>query len=98
MQSRRLESALHRLVESHAKLSIRVGVCVLAPVSCNAADRRRRIGARSPALHRIARSTAIVLAMIADPHARRVRETVAGLPRCVIDDAKRQVPEFNRPS
>jgi hypothetical protein len=39
-----------------------------------------------------------VLAMMAGPAAHRVRETVAGLPRCVMADAKEQVFEFKRPS
>ncbi|KAG8149024.1 hypothetical protein BFF94_034940 [Burkholderia catarinensis] len=39
-----------------------------------------------------------VLAMMAGPAAHRVRETVAGLPRCVIADANEQVFEFKRPS
>ncbi|WP_157776338.1 hypothetical protein [Burkholderia stabilis] len=48
----------------------------------------------------IARDTAkhLVLAMIAGPAAHRVRESVAGLPRCVIADANEQVSEFKRPS
>ena len=48
----------------------------------------------------IARGTAknLVLAMMAGPAAHRVRETVAGLPRCVIAGAKEQVFEFKRPS
>ncbi|WP_157721064.1 hypothetical protein [Burkholderia ubonensis] len=40
----------------------------------------------------------IVLTMMADRRTRRVRETAAALPECVIVDAKRQVPEFKRPA
>ena len=47
---------------------------------------------------RTARQKNLVLAMMAGPAAHRVRETVAGLPRCVIAGAKEQVSEFKRPS
>ncbi|OXJ12466.1 hypothetical protein CFB45_14735 [Burkholderia sp. HI2500] len=50
------------------------------------------------AASRTARRKNLVLAMMAGPAAHRVRETVAGLPRCVIAGAKEQVFEFNRPS
>ncbi|OXJ34704.1 hypothetical protein CFB82_14650 [Burkholderia sp. HI2714] len=50
------------------------------------------------AASRTARRKNLVLAMMAAPAAHRVRETVAGLPRCVIADAKEQVFEFKRPS
>ncbi|RQT70944.1 hypothetical protein DF029_17230 [Burkholderia cepacia] len=47
---------------------------------------------------RAARRKNLVLAMMAGSAAHRVRETAAGLPRCVIADAKEQVPDFKRPS
>ncbi|CAB3761245.1 hypothetical protein B7G54_22075 [Burkholderia puraquae] len=50
------------------------------------------------AASRTARRKNLVLAMMAGPAAHRVRETVTGLPRRVIADAKEQVFEFKRPS
>ncbi|KVA51560.1 hypothetical protein WI47_16140 [Burkholderia cepacia] len=50
------------------------------------------------AASRAARRKNRVLAMMAGSAAHRVRETAAGLPRCVIADAKEQVPDFKRPS
>ncbi|RQU67303.1 hypothetical protein DF141_30625 [Burkholderia cenocepacia] len=67
--------------------------------------RSARAGVRRPGFHarrskpcRAARRKNIVLAMMAAPAAHRVRETVAGLPGCVIAGAKEQVVEFKRPS
>ncbi|WP_306714441.1 hypothetical protein [Burkholderia dolosa] len=107
MQSYRSKSALRSLLalmqsadrskrsapapaRSHAKPPTRAQF-IGRPRVCNAAETLPRDAARS-----IAKD--VVLAMIADRAARRVRESVAGLPRCVIADAKRQVPEFKRPS
>ncbi|WP_176730159.1 hypothetical protein [Burkholderia sp. A2] len=46
----------------------------------------------------MARRNNIVLTMMAAPAAHRVRETVVGLPGCVIAGAKEQASEFKRPS
>ncbi|ONW47196.1 hypothetical protein A8E93_08115 [Burkholderia cenocepacia] len=61
---------------------------------------RRRPGFRAKRSKpcRVARRKNLVLAMMAAPAAHRLRETVAGLPRCVIAGAKEQVFEFKRPS
>jgi len=61
---------------------------------------RRRPGfhAKRSTPCRAARRKHLVLAMMAAPAAHRVRETVAGLPGCVIAGVKEQVFEFKRPS